>query len=116
MWIALAAVMVVCVATIVNWLKLPTFEKINDVKEWLCFAVMEAEKALQKGTGQAKLRMVYDMFITKFPELQKYVSFGKFSGWVDDALVWLNNQLKNNENIYKYVYGSEEEEKECIPY
>ena len=67
------------------------------VKEWLRFAVSMAEKELGSGTGQLKLRQVYDMFIQRFPAFSKFVPFSLFSQWVDDALVFLKNQLENNE-------------------
>lgn len=107
MLIALSAVMLVIIAAVVNWIKLPTPQKINDIKEWLKFAVTEAEKKLKSGTGQLKLRLVYDMFIAKFPEVQKFISFEKFSTWVDEALEWLNIQLESNKAVKDYVYGEE---------
>lgn len=73
------------------------------VKEWLRFAVSMAEKELGSGTGQLKLRQVYDMFIQRFPAFSKFVPFSLFSQWVDDALVFLKNQLENNEKIKEFV-------------
>lgn len=107
MLFALAAVMLVIIAAIFNWLRLPRDSKIADIKEWLKFAVTEAEKKLKGGTGQLKLRMVYDMFVVKFPEVQRFITFEKFSEWVDDALKWLNKQLESNKAIKDYVYGEE---------
>ena len=40
------------------------------VKEWLRYAVTIAEQELGSGTGQIKLRQVYDMFIERFPREQ----------------------------------------------
>lgn len=65
-----------------------------------------AEKELSSGTGQLKLRMVYNMFIEKFPNASKMVAFEVFSGWVDDALVWMKEQLSTNENVKNIVEGS----------
>lgn len=107
MLIAMCAVMIVIVASIINWAKLPNSAKIADIKEWLKFAVTEAEKKLKGGTGQLKLRMVYDMFIIKFPEVQRFITFEKFSEWVDDALEWLNKQLESNPAVKNYVYGED---------
>lgn len=107
MIIALSSVLLVIIAAVVNWLKLPTFQKIEDVKQWLRYAVTEAEKKLKTGTGQLKLRMVYDMFLDKYPELKAYITFERFSGWVDEALEWLNIQLESNKNLKEYVYGSD---------
>lgn len=106
--VALLSVVVVCVATVINWLKLPNDEKIEDCKKWLRYAVTEAEKHLKSGTGQLKLVTVYDMFISKYPGFQKFISFSRFSDWVDEALEWMDNQLKTNPKFKAYVYGEDE--------
>ena len=40
--------------------------QLESLRQWLLFAVTEAEKSLGSGTGKLKLRQVYDMFLTKF--------------------------------------------------
>lgn len=75
------------------------------VKSWLEYAVTVAEYDLGSGTGQLKLRKVYDMFISQFPVFSKIVPFYLFSLWVDDALKWLKKAVENNENIKKVVSG-----------
>lgn len=77
--------------------------KKNVVKEWLLHAVMEAEKELGKGTGQAKLHQVYDWFILQFPIVASFVPFSVFSAWVDEALVTMRRILETNSEIRKYV-------------
>ena len=74
-----AAVAVIAVAAIylVNFFKKPGSEQLEKVREWLLFAVTQAEKELGGGTGQIKLRYVYDMFVLKFPSLVKFISFEK---------------------------------------
>lgn len=73
------------------------------VKEWLKFAVTEAEAYLGSGTGQLKLRQVYDWFIVQFPVFSKILPFFIFSKMVDGALEWLRYQLENNANIKALV-------------
>lgn len=80
------------------------------VKEWLKYAVIEAEKYLGSGTGQLKLRAVYDMFVEAYPIFSKILPFSIFSRMVDDALEWMRIQLENNVNIKYYV----EENVECL--
>lgn len=75
------------------------------VKEWLKYAVVEAEKFFGTGTGQLKLREVYDMFISTFPIFSKILPFTIFSKMVDGALIWMEEQLKKNANIESYVKG-----------
>lgn len=67
--------------------------------EWLKYAVAYAEQELGSGTGQLKLRTVYDLFIDKFPAFSTIVPFRLFSYWVDLALDWLRVQIENNVNV-----------------
>lgn len=73
------------------------------VKEWLRYAVTMAEKELGTGTGQLKLREVYDWFIDQFPVFSKLLPFPIFSKLVDDALDWMRDQMECNEKINEYV-------------
>ena len=94
---ALAVTAVVGIVVTVRQLSL------RRVKEWLKYAVSLAEKELGSGTGQLKLRKVYDDFITKYPWISLMISFETFSTLVDEALVWLRTQIKDNKNIKNYV-------------
>lgn len=81
--------------------------QIEIVKEWLLLAVIKAEKELGGGTGQVKLRFVYDMFIAKFKWLSYVISFDSFSDLVDEALDTMREMLKNNPNVQDYVNGDD---------
>ena len=81
----------------------PNKVKINTVKEWLKIAVVEAEKNLGSGTGQLKLRQVYNLAITKFPWIGQIIKFETFSEWVDEALVWMRDELSKNDAIKNYI-------------
>lgn len=81
----------------------PSDVQIANLKEWLKGAVTEAEAVLGSGTGQLKLRYVYDLAIDKFSWLEKLVTFEQFSAMVDEALTWMNEQLTNNVAIKAYV-------------
>ncbi len=76
-------------------------------KEWLVFAVTEAEKALGSGTGALKLRVTYDAFIKRFPLLSKFVTFDTFSSWVDISLAKMKEMLEKSDRTDKYVKGDE---------
>lgn len=86
-----------------RFIKIPTSEQLDKVREWLLLAVTEAEKAMGGGTGRLKLRMVYGMFIDKFPWLVKVVSFEQFSAMVDEALEQMREMLTNNEAVKEFV-------------
>lgn len=73
------------------------------VKEWLKWAVVEAEKLLGTGTGQLKLRQVYDWFCEQFTFLSAIVPFQVFSAWVDVALETMDKWLSENKQITAYV-------------
>lgn len=98
-----AALLVGIAFSVHHFLKLPTKEQIAKIKEWLLFAVTEAEKELGGGTGQLKLRQVYDLFVQRFPAAAAVVSFDVFSGWVDEALEQMREMLKNNRDVAAYV-------------
>ena len=83
----------------------PSSEQMESVKEWLLFAVTEAEKKLGGGTGQIKLRLVYDMFIEKFPYTSSIISFNTFSVLVDEALEKMKTILESNKAVESYVKG-----------
>ena len=78
-------------------------KQIEMVKEWLLLAVVEAEKALGSGTGQVKLRYVYDLFLSKFKYLSLIISFNQFSMLVDEALDVMRDMIANNKQVENYI-------------
>ena len=101
--IALIIVAIALVCGIIWFVKLPKEKKIANIKEWLKFAVVDAEKELGSGTGQLKLRMVYDMAVKQFPFIIQLIPFDIFSGWVDEALDWMKCQLTENKAAQSYI-------------
>lgn len=88
--------------------KLPTEEQLDKVREWLLWAVTEAERELGGGTGQLKLRAVYDMFVQRFPSFARVISFSTFSDLVDDALVDMREMLNKNKAVKAIVEADAE--------
>lgn len=88
---------------IYQFIKLEKDKQLEIVKEWLLLAVVEAEKKLGGGTGQIKLRYVYDMFIEKFKFLALMITFEQFSVMVDMALDKMRLMLSSNEKLKDYV-------------
>lgn len=97
------AALAVFVVKVVQFVRSPSDKQIENLKEWLKLAVTEAEAALGSGTGQLKLRDVYDMAVEKFPWVGEFITFETFSTWVDEALEWMNSQLESNEKVKAYV-------------
>lgn len=107
-WYVVVALVVFAVSvgfTLYKFFRLPTAGQIAKVKEWLKYAVSVSEKELGGGTGQLKLRMVYDLFVTKFPQISRLITFDMFSSLVDEALEWMNRQLSENKAIETLVKG-----------
>ena len=86
MFLVLVAIIAVAAVAVIKFVKKPNGEQLLKVREWLLYAVSVAEDELGSGTGKLKLRMVYDMFLTKFPFLAKTIPFAVFSYLVDEAL------------------------------
>ena len=90
-----AAVVVIGMCLFVLWefSRKPRAEQIEAVKQWLVGACFDAEIALGGGTGELKLRMVFDTFVARFPWVAKVVSFDTFHEWVKEALKRLPEML-----------------------
>ncbi len=97
---AVAGMVGVCIG---RFLKMPTSEQRERVKEWLLWAVTQAEAELGSGTGKLKLRQTYDLFIQRFPALAMAVSFDTFSLWVDEALEEMREMLKENKTVNRHA-------------
>ena len=105
--IALAAVLGVSVWAVCRFIGLPTEKQKKKIKEWLIWACIEAERELQSGTGQLKLRDVWNKFcaVPVFSAIAKFISFEIFSEWVRTALATAKEMLIMNESLAQYVYG-----------
>jgi hypothetical protein len=89
--------------TIKEFIELGKEKQLEKVKEWLLYACIMAEKKLGGGTGQVKLRYVYDLFVEKFSFLKLLVTFEQFSEMVDEALVKMREMLEKNPNVAMLV-------------
>lgn len=78
----------------------------QQIKEWLISACAEAELYFGSGTGQLKLREVYDVFIHRFPIIAFIISFDTFSGWVDTALDELKTLIDENPKLNEFFNPS----------
>ena len=89
--IIIAAIVAVFLVVLTIWLM--------GFKNWLVYAVAEAEKVLGSNTGQLKLRLVYDMAVARFPIMAKMLPFNLFGKLVDSALDVMKDMIAKNENI-----------------
>ena len=105
-WVTITGVFVIMVIGgfyINRWLDKPKAQQLADLKEWLKFAVVEAEKMLGSKTGELKLRLVYDKALCAFPWLTKFIPFESFNVYVMEALEWMEKELAENPSIAAYI-------------
>lgn len=105
--LALIVVLAVGCIAVYRYYHLPSEAQLDKVREWLLWAVTEAEKDLGGGTGKLKLRQVYDLFVTRFTWLARIISFELFSSLVDDALEEMREMLKTNKAVQALVNGGD---------
>lgn len=101
--VAIFAVLISVISCIHNFIIMPKRDKIEKVKEWLLYAIVKAEKELGSGTGEIKLRYVYNMFLEQFPDIAKFLSFETFSAYVDEALEKVEEMLLRNDYLVEYI-------------
>jgi len=107
-WFAIVAAAAVVGAggyAVYTFAKLSYEAQKEKVREWLLYAVTMAEREMGGGTGQIKLRYVYDMFVARFTWLAKVISFKKFSDMVDDSLDKMKKLLEKNKAVQELVNG-----------
>ena len=73
----------------------PSAAKIQNIKEWAIYACALAEAHLGSGTGQLKMRETYDMFIVRFPDLARIVSFEMYKNIAELALLEFKQMMQN---------------------
>ena len=110
-YLIIIAIVVVAVAiyTVKVFFQMPKTDQIAKVQEWLLYAVAEAEKEFGSGTGQLKLRYVYDNFVARFPAIAQVITFEAFSLMVDKALQKFNTLLNSNKKLQNYVINGEKQ-------
>lgn len=72
---------------------------VNGFKNWLVWAVTEAESLFGSKTGKLKLRYAYELAVERFPMAAKFIPFSLFSKMVDSALDIMRDMIENNKNI-----------------
>lgn len=83
---------------------------VNGFKNWLVWAVSEAEAVFGSKTGKLKIRYVYDMAVERFPMIAKFIPFALFSKLVDSALDVMRDMIENNKNIADAITDEIKEE------
>ena len=109
-FVALVALLVVVGLAIRGFLRQPRKEQLDKLREWLLWAVIQAEQELGGGTGELKLRSVYNLFVQRFPWLARVITFDTFGVMVDEALERMRKLLENNEKVKALVEGESSHE------
>ena len=82
---------------------------VNGFKNWLVWAVSEAEATFGSKTGKLKLRYAYELAVSRFPMVAKFIPFALFSKLVDGALSVMRDMIENNKNIADAITDEIEE-------
>lgn len=83
---------------------------VNGFKNWLVWAVSEAEATFGSDTGKLKLRYAYDLAVERFPMFTKIIPFSLFSKLVDGALEVMKDMVENNKSIAEAITDKVTEE------
>ena len=114
MWYVIAVCIGVLIGmNIYRFAKKETKDKIEAVSTWLLYAVSIAEQKWGAGTGKMKLAEVYDMFLTKFPNLMTLIPYSKFVELVDIALENMKHMLSTNKTVSEIIVGATPTEEEA---
>lgn len=107
LFVAILAGMGALGGAVYRFLGQPSKKQKEKIKEWLIWACIEAERTLQSGTGQLKLREVWNLFcgVSAFRWVARIISFDTFSEWVTEALAKVKRMLVENPRLASYVYG-----------
>ena len=81
--------------------------RFSSFRNWLVFAVSEAERTLGGGTGKLKLRYAYNIAIKYFPTLTKMIPFSLFSVMVDNALETMRAMIDTNKAISDVIHNKD---------
>ena len=83
---------------------------VNGFKNWLVWAVTEAEAVFGSNTGKLKLRYAYELAVERFPMVAKFIPFALFGKLVDGALDVMRDMIENNKNIADAITDEIKEE------
>lgn len=78
---------------------------VNGFKNWLVWAVTEAESMFGSNTGKLKLHYAYTLAIERYPAIAKFIPFSLFSKLVDKALDIMRDMIANNKTISDVISG-----------
>ena len=87
---------------------------VNGFKNWLVWAVSEAESMFCSNTGKLKLRYAYELAIVRFPIIAKMIPFSLFSKMVDGALEVMREMIVNNKNIAEAIGDVASNNTDCV--
>lgn len=104
--VVLVAILSSTYYAIFYFLKKSKQDKLNKIKSWALVAVIEAERILGSGTGEAKLSFVYTLFTEKFKWLSLVLPYSLFEKLVNESLSQMKEMLKHEEKgrLHSYIY------------
>lgn len=106
--VILALMIVSAVIYVKKFVELPDEEQLIKVREFLLWAVTEAERIYGGKTGNLKKAYAYKLFCEYFPSFVAVVPFDIFEKMVDSALVQMRHLIETNVAIKNYIEGESE--------
>ena len=106
--IILALMIVSAIIYVKKFVELPDEEQLIKVREFLLWAVTEAERIYGGKTGNLKKAYAYKLFCEYFPSFVAVVPFDIFEKMVDSALVQMRHLIETNVSIKNYVQWESE--------
>lgn len=97
------SIVILCGVAIILCLIYILILRFSSFKNWLVYAVSEAEKYLGAKTGKLKIRYAYDLALKKFPVLSKIIPWSLFSWLIDKALIIMRDMISSNSNIADFI-------------
>ena len=108
-WFVIVGLIAVCAAggyAVYVFVKMPSDKQLNKSERMAALCSHKGRKRnWGGGTGQIKLRYVYDMFVARFTWLARVISFEAFSMMVDEALERMKKMLESNKAMQTLVSG-----------
>lgn len=105
-WITIciiALLVIVGLVMLFNFILLPSNKQQEKIHQWLLWAVVEAERYLESGTGQLKLVYVYDKFKKQYPLFATFMPYLTFEKMVEAALEEMHYLIATNPAVEDFV-------------
>lgn len=90
-----------------KFLRLPTYEQIKVIKDFIYTLVLSAEKELGSSTGQAKLAIVIQQFYSTCPiDLRRLISEKTIIEFIEESVERMKKYFESNPEVKENILKS----------